>query len=260
MSKKFLDLAGLTAYDEKLKGWFKSGLVDITDDAIKALFVTVAEGPADNEIWYTTTDGQALTFHPIITNERFGANIVSNTYENGKGIITFDEPITSFYDPFSSELSLASIVIPNSVTSIGDGAFAGCSSLTSITIPNSVTRIGEGFFMGCSSLTSITIPNSVTYIDINAFSNCSSLTLIVIPYGVTSITENLFYNCSALTSITIPYSVTRIRSRAFYNCSSLTSITFEGTMEQWNFIEKDSDWNYNVPATYVQCSDGQVQL
>ena len=47
---KHLDLAGLTAYDKKIKEWFKSGVVDITEEAIQALFVTVVDGPADNEI------------------------------------------------------------------------------------------------------------------------------------------------------------------------------------------------------------------
>jgi hypothetical protein len=70
---------------------------------------------------------------------------------------------------------LTSITIPNSVTSIGNGAFSDCSSLTSITIPNSVTSIDGLAFSGCSSLTSITIGSSVTSIGNYAFSGCSSL-------------------------------------------------------------------------------------
>ena len=115
--------------------------------------------------------------------------------------------------------------IPDSVTSIGNYAFSGCSSLTSITIPGSVANIGGGAFYDCSSLTSITIPDGVTSIGISAFSGCSSLTRITIPDGVTSIGEGTFYDCRSLTSIAIPDGVTRIGSFAFYVCSSLTSIT-----------------------------------
>ena len=68
--------------------------------------------------------------------------------------------------------------IPNSVTSLGESCFSGCSSLTSITIPNSVTSLGEGCFVYCSSLPSITIPNSVTSLGGYCFSGCSSLTSI----------------------------------------------------------------------------------
>ena len=68
-------------------------------------------------------------------------------------------------------------IIPSTVTSIGSGAFSGCTSLTSIEIPNSVTSIGEYAFFGCTSLTNIEIPNSVTYIGSSAFSGCSNLTI-----------------------------------------------------------------------------------
>ena len=69
-------------------------------------------------------------------------------------------------------------IIPNSVTSIGDGAFEHCTGLTSVTIPNSVTSIGDGAFEHCTGLTSVTIPNSVTSIGDEAFRDCSGLTRI----------------------------------------------------------------------------------
>ena len=81
------------------------------------------------------------------------------------------------------------------VTSIGLGAFRGCSALTSINIPNSVTSIGLQAFEGCSSLTSINIPSSVTDIAYYAFSGCSSLTSINIPSSVTKIGSSAFCNC-----------------------------------------------------------------
>ena len=85
--------------------------------------------------------------------------------------------------------------IPNSVTTIGEGAFNGCHFLTSIKIPNSVTTIGEGAFNGCYSLTSINIPNSVTTIGKLAFNGCYSLTSINIPNSVTTIENRVFIDC-----------------------------------------------------------------
>ena len=122
------------------------------------------------------------------------------------------------------------LVIPNSVTSIGDQTCYGCSRLTSISIPNSVTSIGESAFSSCKNLTSITIPNSVTSIGESAFSDCKSLTSITIPNSVTSIGDQTFDGCSNLTSITIPNSVTSIGDNAFEYCSGLTSITIPNSV------------------------------
>ena len=116
-------------------------------------------------------------------------------------------------------------IIPNSVTSIGNSAFYGCSSLISVIIPEGVTSIGNSAFYGCSGLTSINIPEGVTSIGNYAFDGCRGLTSINIPEGVTSIGNSAFYGCSSLTSVTIPESVTRIGNGAFSGCSSLTSVT-----------------------------------
>ena len=145
--------------------------------------------------------------------------------------VVIPESVTSIgEETFEYCSSLTSVTIPNSVTSIGSFAFYHCSSLTSVTIPDSVTSIGYGAFYHCSSLTSITIPESVTSIGDKAFSDCSSLTSITIPESVTSIVSYAFSDCSSLTSITIPESVTSIGSYAFSGCSSLTSITIPNSV------------------------------
>ena len=177
--------------------------------------------PASNEIFYTSNDGKIVTPKDV-----FGGLIISNTYDNGVGVITCDRPITGIGDSaFRDCRSLTSITIPDSVTTIGFGAFTGCYGLTSITIPDSVTTIGGNAFNSCSSLTSVTIPDSVTEIEYNAFDKCSSLTSVTIGDSVTTIGQNAFNSCSSLTSVTIPDSVTEIGNNAFKNCSSLTSVT-----------------------------------
>ena len=144
--------------------------------------------------------------------------------------------------------SLTNINIPNSVTNIGDSAFAGCKSLTSINITDGVTNIGNGAFSGCKSLTKIIIPSSVVNMNGNPFSgwngdlhneskafvyerqvlfNIDKTTLIAyrskktsynIPNGVTNIGDKAFYGCESLTSIKIPKSVSNIGSYAFSGC------------------------------------------
>ena len=123
-------------------------------------------------------------------------------------------------------LQIASIVLPDTVTSIGNFAFFNCTNLTSVTIPDSVTTIGMMAFADCTNLTSITIPNSVTSIGNWAFQNCTGLTSVIIGNSVTSIGNATFLNCTNLTSVTIPNSVTSIGDNAFLD-TGLVSVTFQ---------------------------------
>ena len=110
-------------------------------------------------------------------------------------IVFHDNPLGYAKHLFMDGKEITDLVIPNSVTSIGQSAFRDCFGLTSVTIPNSVTLIGYDAFNGCSSLTSVTIPNSVTEIGNYAFYSCSGLTSVTIGNSVTSIGNYTFYNC-----------------------------------------------------------------
>ena len=139
--------------------------------------------------------------------------------------IVIPNSVTSIGDnAFEYCFSLSNLVIPDGVTSIGKWAFEDCSSLSSVVIPDSVTSIGNHAFAYCESLSSIVIPDSVTSIGDHAFSYCESLTDIVIPDSVTSIGDNAFRHCSSLSSLVIPDSVTSIECYAFSGCESLSSI------------------------------------
>lgn len=118
-------------------------------------------------------------------------------------------------------IGLTNVEIPNSVISIGNGAFSGCTGLKSIEIPNSVISIGGSAFGACTGLTSVEIGNSVTSIGNSAFSECSGLTSVVIPNSVTSIGNGAFESCTGLISVEIGKSVSSIGDSCFRDCSQL---------------------------------------
>lgn len=148
-----------------------------------------------------------------------------------------DMPLQYEFPPWNHyNDAVQSVVIQNSVTDIGSGAFAICEHLTNVTIPSSVTSIKGSAFENCLSLPSVTIPNSVTSIGNSAFSGCASLTAIIIPGGVTSIDDSAFEN-SGLVNVTIGSGVASIGSKAFKNCDDLSDVYYGGTETQWNAIE-----------------------
>ena len=166
--------------------------------------------------------------------------LVKYTEEPGITEVVIPEGVTSIGNgAFYWCESLINIHIPENVTSIGERAFEGCRSLTSIHIPEGVTSIGERAFEGCRSLTSIHIPEGVTSIGDSAFFYCTSLTRIVIPEGVTSIGESAFSGCSSLTRIVIPETITRIGAGAFSWCWNLTSIVIPEGVNLFSLVNPD---------------------
>ena len=168
-----------------------------------------------------------ITFHRHVYDQLYSNPLIyaHNLYLNGKLI--------------------ADLVIPNLVTSIGEGAFKDCSGLTSVTIPSSVNTIGADTFNGCSGLKEVHISDLAAWCKI-LFSYCNSnplyyannlylnnelITNLKIPNSVTSIGAYAFCGCSGLTSVTIPNSVTSIGYYAFENCSGITKITIPKTVE-----------------------------
>lgn len=178
-------------------------------------------------------------------------------------------------DAFKNSLNLASISLPETLQSIGDGAFAGCVLLANIELPASLSEMGKGVFAGCSALTSVslaagnevfaveegvlynldkttlivvpaqktafTIPATVTKIDDYAFAN-GCLTGIVVPDSVTSIGVGAFSGCAALESLTLPSAIGRLDNSVFVGCTALENVTAPTLVLNSNFVSivKDS--------------------
>ena len=126
---------------------------------------------------------------------------------------------------FNQCRNLTSVILPESLASIGVNAFAQCTSLSGITIPKSVTRIDQCAFQHCSSLTEIILPEGITEIAAATFAHCRNLLHIVIPESVTKLGSTAMNQCESLKSIVLPENITEIGDHAFLNCYDLTSVT-----------------------------------
>ena len=207
----FRECSGLTSIE------LPSGVTSIGEYAFSSCSGLTSINVSVDNIEYTSIDG--------VLYSKDKTRIVA--YPSGKSATSYEilESVTSIgEEAFEGCSGLTSIRLPSGLTSIGDSAFKGCSSLMSINLPSGVTSIGEYAFTNCSSLTSIELPSGLTSIGESAFFGCRGLTSISLPSGLTSIGDYAFYWCSGLTSINLPSGVTSIGDYAFSDCSGLTSI------------------------------------
>ena len=162
--------------------------------------------------------------------------------------------ITSVSSNISGNVVIPSTLGGYTVTCIGENAFMLKSNIASMVIPNTVTTI-EGWAFDSCSVTGVQIPNSVTSIGSYAFDSCYGLTSVIIPSSISSLSSGIFYGCKNLKTVVLPRSVTAIDEYAFYGCSGLTDVYYEGTEQQKNAIDvkyayynpgiENATWHYN---------------
>ena len=149
------------------------------------------------------------------------------TYKNLTYFVNYDNTImiTGYTKTIEGELVIPDKIDGMPVTAIEKSAFS-CCEMTSVVLPETVTEIGEGAFNGCTNLTSIILPKGVTKIEANTFASCT-FTSFIIPETVTEIGDRAFESCSELTSIVIPETVIKIGDEVFSNCTNLSSVTIK---------------------------------
>lgn len=227
----------------------------------RELNVEVAAAELESkQILYTTTDENIIS----PSTQGFYENIVSNTYENGQGIILFDAPVTEIREQaFANCFTLATIKIPSSVTKIGSSVFSATfdnlshfegkfasedgrcliidgvvkafapADLTSYTVPSGVTTIGAYAFNSSTEyLKQVVLPAGIVSIEERAFNNCKVLESISLPEGLKTIGMNAFFECRALTSLELPTTLESIGSHAFGYCVSLTNLVLPESVKE----------------------------
>lgn len=207
-----------------------------------AIFSANTQLMAETEIHYTSTDGQVVTPYQMNFG---GASLVSNTYSDGSGVMTFNKDVTSIGELVFNEVhNLATIDIPESVVSIGASAFNGCHGLPRIYIPRSVTSIAAGAFGICYNVTQIKVDGyNPQYYDYNCnaiidkgtktlVQGCQNTTISSNENYVTTIGSFAFFGQTQLTSINIPSNITRIEGAAFSGCENLMRISNNGLRPQ----------------------------
>ena len=239
----------------------------------------------DETLGYALVDADSIRYNNVTYQFEFkdyiGLNYVYYAYTIPNTDATDNSAFTYVNHGDSIEItgfnnSVSDVVIPSEieglpVTAISVGAFY-LSAITSIEIPDTVTSIGEMAFLGCTSLKSVKLSTGVAKIDKNAFGSCSALqeiqvakenanfssldgvlyskkqdTLVIypaaktdaayiIPSGVTSVAMYAFSENPYLETLTIPNSLIKVGDSAFYNCKNLRAVSYNGTEEEWNQI------------------------
>lgn len=208
------------------------------------------EGPANNEIWYTTIDGNIIepfTDTPIRCGEFDYVTYKTNSYNDaGYGVMSFQSDISQInMQAFFNNANLQTIILPESIERINRAAFQGCSNLEEIHIGTSMKQIDQNAFLYCTQLKKVNISNLSTWCSIhfydysaqplyyarNLYLNNVLIEDLIIPNDVTSISQMCFYSCESIKNLSISNNVNIINAIAFGCCSNITKLYIPSSVE-----------------------------
>lgn len=182
-------------------------------------FLNIKPLTPDNEIWYTTYDGNMFNINSAIAPDN---SILSHEFKNGYWVISFESPVTQINDEVFSFGNLKSIILPSRITMIGESAFLGSDNLKNVYLPSDLETIDNYAFAECS-IGNINLPSKLKSIGEEAFS-WNEISKLVLPEGLETIGSEAFAGNFILDSIVIPSSVSSIGDGIFSGCFSLKSI------------------------------------
>lgn len=166
---------------------------------------------------------------------------------------------------FSGKTILKSIMLPESITAIGESCFSGCTSLRSFISPQAVSHIGKCCFFNCTSLISASLNNEMREINPKMFSGCTSLSLVTFPKVITKLGNDSFYHCSDLKYITIPQTIISLGDHCFSHCTALRDIKLGNNIQEMgkscfesctslSYIKLPSNLSVLQPKTFMNCT------
>ena len=195
--------------------------------------------PQSNQIYYTTTDGKVATFKPDGTHHTAN-DIISNTYADGKGVITFSGPVTYLDDEaFNCVVNLKTITLPDCLETIGANTFRVAESLTQVNFGAHTKIIRNSAFELCKNLADLDLPEGLQYICSDAFYGCSSLESVTLPSSLLGIGST--ENADGQPTSTLGYNPFRF-------CSNLSA--FYGTVPNYT-ISNDHKFLLNADGSYI---------
>lgn len=184
-------------------------------------------------------------FEFVGTKMLAGCSVLSTvTYEKapGNAAVEFSDKVYVIGSGAFMNTPIVSVSLPDSLVTMGDSVFSGCTNLSSLTIPEGVTTIAASFCKGCTSLKTVKLSSKTESIQKNAFDGCTSLQSIDVGTSLVTIGESAFNGCSSLTSFSMPNSVITLGGRAFQNCNKLVTVAMSPSVQ-------------SVPAyTFYKCS------
>lgn len=170
-----------------------------------------------------------------------------------------DIPVTRIApEAFRGSEQLKSVVLPDTLKTVGAYAFAECTALEKIVLPNSVTLVDKGAFSNCTALTEASFGTALEEIKAEAFSHCVRLTSVTLPTSIKKVGSRAFAFNTALSSVSLPFGIMSVGVEVFAE-TAVTEIAYAGEMAVWQNVSQEN-FAKNSLITGVKCLDGTVSI